>query len=493
MTLPAWQSFHEDDSKGHQNFVDFEDAEKVKNNCRVLLNREYNYQNLKKELNEFQLGEKAKSNLNKLIKGEAVVVITGQQPGVLVGPSLVLHKVLSVITIVSELKAKGIEAIPIFWNASEDHDLIEISKTTLWQGDLALTPFRMQFNELPVSAEKLLWTEELNSLLNEQSDYVKGLLEGCPKRRYADHVTQIMLNLFSHEGLLVIEPNWLRKGQLPLWEKVDQKHEAIFKAFEKDEAKLVERGELLQAERYHGIPVFSIHKETGVRDPFHYDKEGWSKRGKKIKSLLDVLSEGEKLSPGALLRPAFAQFSLPIIASVLGPAEYQYHKQNRSVFTELKLNRPALLPRLSGVWIPKPLKELCLRFKIEVEELLKGLSFLPNVRYKEKDDFRSEKESLWNKMSEGLSEDSKADMKISFELEMKRFEDKMLKKLLNLEQKEQGLSRQKIHNINEFILPKGVRQERLLNPLSFIKDKAHLKAIQKEFIQSAKMKVRVYE
>ncbi len=65
-------------------------------------------------------------NLDRLQNGAAAVV-TGQQVGLLGGPAFSVYKALTAIRLASELTASGTNAVPIFWLATEDHDLAEVN------------------------------------------------------------------------------------------------------------------------------------------------------------------------------------------------------------------------------------------------------------------------------------------------------------------------------------------------------------------------------
>ncbi|HMD31006.1 MAG TPA: bacillithiol biosynthesis BshC, partial [Candidatus Acidoferrales bacterium] len=65
------------------------------------------------------------SSLDRLAAG-AVAVVAGQQTGLFTGPAYTLYKALTAIRVARELTAAGTDAVPIFWLASEDHDLAEV-------------------------------------------------------------------------------------------------------------------------------------------------------------------------------------------------------------------------------------------------------------------------------------------------------------------------------------------------------------------------------
>ena len=73
----------------------------------------------------FGSGPAAGTNLDRLANG-AVAVVTGQQVGLFGGPAYSFYKALEAIRTAERLSARGIEAVPIFWLATEDHDLAEV-------------------------------------------------------------------------------------------------------------------------------------------------------------------------------------------------------------------------------------------------------------------------------------------------------------------------------------------------------------------------------
>ena len=58
-----------------------------------------------------------------------MAIVTGQQVGLFSGPAYTVYKALTAIKIARELDARGIPAVPVFWLATEDHDLAEVDHT----------------------------------------------------------------------------------------------------------------------------------------------------------------------------------------------------------------------------------------------------------------------------------------------------------------------------------------------------------------------------
>src|SRR5256885_467259 len=84
-------------------------------------------------------------NLEKLERG-AVAVVSGQQVGLFSGPAYAVYKALTAIRLAEELSEAGIPAVPIFWMATEDHDVDEVRHVT-WFDSGKLARF-----ELPADA-----------------------------------------------------------------------------------------------------------------------------------------------------------------------------------------------------------------------------------------------------------------------------------------------------------------------------------------------------
>lgn len=84
---------------------------------------------LERQNREFGAGQKTLKNIDRLRQGAAAVV-TGQQVGLFGGPLFCLLKALS-----AALLAEKTGAVPVFWLATQDHDLEEVKALNLPAGD----------------------------------------------------------------------------------------------------------------------------------------------------------------------------------------------------------------------------------------------------------------------------------------------------------------------------------------------------------------------
>ena len=84
---------------------------------------------LERQNREFGAGERTLANIQRLREG-APAVVTGQQVGLFGGPTFCVLKALTAV-----IMAEKASAVPVFWLATEDHDLEEINTVNLPAGD----------------------------------------------------------------------------------------------------------------------------------------------------------------------------------------------------------------------------------------------------------------------------------------------------------------------------------------------------------------------
>ena len=65
-------------------------------------------------------------NLDRLAAG-AVAIVTGQQVGLFSGPAYSVYKAVTALRWADAITKRGTDAVPIFWLATEDHDLAEVN------------------------------------------------------------------------------------------------------------------------------------------------------------------------------------------------------------------------------------------------------------------------------------------------------------------------------------------------------------------------------
>lgn len=420
--------------------------------------------------------EQSHRNLERLKSGEAVAIVTGQQPCLHGGPALVLHKALTTFSICQWMESEGLPAVPLFWSASEDHDLHEILDAHLLHRDLNLKRVRDDRRHLGLSAETL----DPRQPTGEEgfSSFVQDLLQ-VSAADHGEHFMKAMVQLLP--GLVIVEPRQFRSNSGAFWQLVEDRQQELISAYDQAELDLRKRGLPLQAPRRHPLPLFGISKEGERKSWAHLSSEPFSRE------TMEKL--GQEPSPGALLRPLFTQSLFPIAVSVLGPSEYLYHQQTLKAFDALDLPCPLLWPRLGGTCLnshwsqemeshgldPKDLIEkgnLHLPPNREIDEVMQGLSLHLRILHGEIP-------------QRGPALDR-------FQRDIFRSLGRLEQDLLDQDLVQRGLSKRILSRWRDALRPKGQPQERVIAWASLLRDRAHLNEIAQAFENPFDFRHRIY-
>jgi bacillithiol synthase len=154
-------------------------------------------------------------NLDRLRDG-AFAVVTGQQVGLFGGPAYSVYKALTAIHLARELTAKGTNAVPVFWLASEDHDLAEVDHCFLAKRG-GLERFDLS---TPGTSDRRVGEIPLGEAVRELSARAAGMLEGAfaeeaagwlaesyrPEETFGSSFAKLMTRIFAGRGLIFLDP-----------------------------------------------------------------------------------------------------------------------------------------------------------------------------------------------------------------------------------------------------------------------------------------------
>jgi bacillithiol biosynthesis cysteine-adding enzyme BshC len=321
---------------------------------------------------EFGASDAAKRNIAKLRAG-AQAVVTGQQVVLFGGPLLTLLKAATAIARAKEAtRATGVEHVPVFWLATEDHDLTEVDQVsflTKTSVETLRAGLRVR-HAVPVGG--VVPGPELEAVLDRASEllefapvsewlrecYLAGEGEGG-KPSLALAFGRLMSRIFAEQGLVVMDAasrGFHALGAATL-------RYAIEDATELQAASIARSEELVRA-GYHaqvlvaegGSMLFLLDESTGERVALRRTASGngnaqWKAGGRVYSSaeLIAILeATPERLSPNALLRPVFQDTLLPTAAYVGGPAEIAYFAQSAVLYEAILGRITPVLPRLSA-------------------------------------------------------------------------------------------------------------------------------------------------
>ena len=325
-------------------------------------------------------------NVDRLGRG-ARAVVTGQQVGLLGGPLLVLEKAATAVTRAREATTRtGVEHVPVFWLATEDHDLPEVDQVGLLDGAVKAGGFEvlragLEGNGGEVGAVVL--GERIEAVLARAEEMlgwapVCELLRECyrPERTLGEAFARLLTRVFADEGLVVMDAAgrvFHELGRDALRYAAEHADEL--------ERTLVERSEALEAAGFHaqvkvaeGMSLLFLLGEDGARVALRRTAEGGWKAGRQTLSteeLLGILErEPERVSPNALLRPVFQDTILPTAAYVGGPAEVAYWAQAAVVYEAVLGGVTPVLPRLSATLLTPGVAEAMRKFEVELPQAM---------------------------------------------------------------------------------------------------------------------------
>ncbi len=297
---------------------------------------------------------KTLENIELLRDEKCVAVVTGQQAGLFSGPIFTIYKALSAIKQANNLRDRGMKAVPVFWIASEDHDIDEANRTSILGQDGEITTITNSpedFNEnTPVEFIRL--GKDIDKAVRElmrnlpKTEFTREI-EECltelynPDETYSSAFAKLILRLLGQFGLILVCPmnRGLRELCSPIFTAAIEKRMEINTALHKRNQELADAGyhsQVMVGEDF--FPLFYLD-ENNQRNALRLDLDT-----NKIKSIhtdqvieADELIEVAKktpgrLSPNALMRSVLQDYLFPTVCYFGGSAEIAYFAQNQVIY-----------------------------------------------------------------------------------------------------------------------------------------------------------------
>jgi len=329
-------------------------------------------------------------NIERLKNKQSVVVIGGQQAGIMTGPLYTINKVISLIHCAKEQEKKlNIPVIPVFWIAGEDHDYDEINHVFLMH-DHEMTKYKApqhvmkktSISNITIDQTKVEnWVKQLFATLPE-TDHTKHLYEvvkDCLKKSttYVDFFAHLIYRLFPDEGIVLVDSDHkqLRNLESDYFVQMIQKQPEFAKAVHETQEKLNSLG--------YNTPLDVVPEDAHLF--VHADDErillkrdeagGWIGKQKEIKlttdEMLDMaVNAPDKLSNNVITRPLMQELIFPSLAFVGGNGEIRYWAALRKAFHILDMSMPPVLPRLSLTYVPRNIESLLKEWHMEASQAI---------------------------------------------------------------------------------------------------------------------------
>jgi bacillithiol biosynthesis cysteine-adding enzyme BshC len=342
---------------------------------------------LERQNRAWDASPKTLENIARL-RGGASALVTGQQVGLFGGPLFSIFKALSTVKLAREATDAGAGCVPVFWLATTDHDLDEISHVSVLGPDGSLQKLSATTRGQPdAPVGSVTFGPEIEPLVEAaagflgDSEVTKFLREAYrPGENFGSAFARLFSRLFAEWGVILLDASdpELHRIAAPIYRA------AVERAAELDDA-LLARGRELEAAGYHQqvkvtpLSTLLFTLRDGARIPVQRRSNG-SGAEFRVKDevvspaemLSRVTSQPEQFSANVLLRPVVQDYLLPTLAYVGGAAEIAYFGQGAVVYEALLRRSTPILPRFSATLVEAKPQALLERYSLSVSDIFQG-------------------------------------------------------------------------------------------------------------------------
>lgn len=342
----------------------------------------------------FGCSETTLANIDRLRQPETFAIVTGQQVGLFSGPAFTLYKALTAVRLAQSLTEQGISSVPVFWLATEDHDLEEVAEGFTFDDEYNLLALHDSgIRPSPRSAVgNVRHTEEINVALNQleavlpQGESRSRLLQDLrecyvPGATWGESFAKFLTRLFGRWGVILLDP---------LDDSVHRLSSGVYQHAIKDAAELragVREGSAALIQKGYHAQVHVAEDSTLVFVTRDGDRLTLDQRnGKFLLGGSEEISSSElqtlvadrplDLSANVLLRPLVQDSLLPTLAYVAGPSELAYLGQARSLYQAFGRPQPVAFLRAAFTLVDSRTDRLMEKYKLELSDVWQGEEIL---------------------------------------------------------------------------------------------------------------------
>ncbi len=442
--------------------------------------------------------EKTLSNVSNLLDSKTCAVVTGQQVGIFGGPLFTFYKAITAIKLAEKLNAdNSCKVVPIFWLASDDHDLKEALSTSIISKENQVLPLNYDFSSVaegtPAAEVKFDSTITILSetLFDElfDTEFKKDLqdkLNSCysPGKDVATAFGQWLTACLGKYGLIFINPadKRLKELGLPLFERELKEGSPSTHWVKEVSHQLEDKGYPRQLSLHEN--TFNLFVNENGRKAIKQDGEYIYIRGKNEKISINAFCDfatknPEKISPNVVLRPLYQDTLLPTIAYVAGPNELSYFAQLSGVYKGFQIPMPLIVPRASVTLMENKVKQILDKYQILIPQVFTNSEEVVNHIFKQslpenlESDIGKMKKEWESLAAELLSKIEKWEPTLVKAVEtsgnsMKYQLDSLEKKILAAYKKKNDILSQQVYRAINNIYPEKDFQERKLNIVPYL-------------------------
>lgn len=439
-----------------ENFI-----KQIKLKASQKINRDVLVEVLKKQNSNLKLSNNTNKNINLLSQKNTFTITTGHQLCLCTGPLYFIYKIISTINLCEQLAEKnsGYNFVPVFWMASEDHDLEEINhiylynKKLQWNTDQTGVVGEMNLNNIE---------EFLLKIKHSLKDHTDEKLFSIFEESYLKHnnisdATRYLVNeLFGKYGLVILDSNCKElKQQFIQQIKNDISYNTYYECLKKSTEDL-SKNYKPQA-NIRKINFFEISKNSRKHITGTVDI-------KKIENTPEIFS------PNVLMRPLFQEIILPNISYIGGGGEIAYWLQLKSVFDLEKVPLPILVLRNSVLLISLKQKKIIYEHGFKLNDIFLSKEELHKKyilnKFNKELSLENERKNLQKIYEEILLKTSDDGLQSSVKAQIHKqyaWISNFEKKLIREKKREYISSLNKIDKLKEQLFPNNKLQERYDN------------------------------
>ncbi len=422
------------------------------------------------------------ANISAIGDSNTYTVTTGHQLNLFTGPLYFIYKILTIVKLSERLAVAFPDQhfVPIYWMATEDHDLEEIRNVNIfnnkytWQTEQSGPVGRMDPSTIH---SDIIENLPFNMEIFERAYREKTLADAC--RYYVNA-------LFGHLGVVVFD------GDHPEFKRsfAQYIHADIFDGI--TEIKVNRQSEMLESLGYdkqiHCRPINCFWLEDGLRARIAKEDEHYSVVGTEMlftpQSLKQqLINHPEKFSPNVALRPLYQEHLLPNIAYIGGPSEITYWLQLKTLFDHHCLPFPVLIPRNFGLVMTSNELMKWRQQHLSWEDLFLPIHSLETSWVQQHPSFdldlNSYTQSIIRQYQQLEEKFSHVDPTLGPHIDALRQQTvnrlaKAEKKLMRAEKRHHQDSLRQLRDVKRSLFPQGHLQERHTNFLNFFRDDSSL-------------------
>ena len=423
-------------------------------------------------------------NISLLGNKNTFTVTTGHQLNLFTGPLYFIYKIISTINLAAVLCKEFPEYnfVPVYWMASEDHDLDEINYIHLFGKKIA-------WNPTATGAAGGISCKGITEIIEE----VRSMFSNHPK---ADHLLQlftkayneknnlatatriIVHTLFSQHGLVILDADDVRLKKL----FIDvMKDDIVNKSAFRLVGETIHELEKKYKSQVHPreINLFYLgdfFRERIVEKDGAYIVMNRNLRFSENEMLQEIENHPEKFSPNVVLRPLYQEKILPNLAYIGGPAEIAYWLEYKKMFEHYGAELPILVLRSCMMILDASVRDKLKKLGLEPKDVFLNEEDLIRKYLKLNSTNEFSIESLLNKsdtlFNETVSVVNEIDPTLKASVEAEK--QKMAKSLRSLEERIRRAEKKKyeieinqVRKMKEKLFPENILQERYDNLLTY--------------------------